>query len=78
MCQKCELKFKYATDHFDESLATYRRECEEGSVRDTPAERVVDLALTFAETPEATNFAVWYTAIAFERLIALEQAGILT
>jgi hypothetical protein len=79
MCKQCEDDFAYFTKDFDEILIEYRN--DRPKMRDTPAERVHDLAAMFqnlVKEPGGELLQPWLLAIAIERLMALEMAGMLT
>lgn len=81
LCQQCETQFTVFANDFDEHLASYQRVCNAGLVLDTPAQRVRDTALLFQEFSETETgrlCTAWYLAIALERLVALEMAGVPT
>lgn len=81
MCEQCEAQFDVMTERFDVVLKQYLDMQGTNEVRDTPGERVHDLAFThqFLCKSEVGKVAVsWYLAIALERLAALESSGITT
>lgn len=81
MCESCIEKFEVFTEQFNEVFTDYVSACQGGQVRDTPAERVNDLAESFEEHLETRGgravFA-WHYAVALERLAALEISGVPT
>jgi len=81
MCEQCEHQFSVMTEQFDHSFAEYLRGHAAGLTRDTPATRVHDLAFAHQDlcSTERGRIAVsWFLAIAMERLVALECAGVPT
>lgn len=81
MCHDCDNKFNHMAQHFDDSMAVYRQDWQDGNVRDTVAQRVMDNAAAFFDMPDqdaCRTLGVWYAAIAMERLMALELSGIPT
>jgi hypothetical protein len=79
MCTQYPGDFVFYTKEFDEIFI----ECklDRPKMRDTPAERVHDLAVMFQnllKEPGGDLLQPWLLAIAIERLMALEMAGILT
>lgn len=82
MCERCERQFAEQVARFDAMLADYRNDVDGHKIRDTPAERVHDLAMVFqwlgsrSAPGNLTN--AWFVAIAMERLTALEKSGIPT
>jgi hypothetical protein len=82
MCDICNLQFEVTATKFDEWLKHCRIAL--GQPRATPAttpERVHDRAMLFAESGDSDigNWInAWYLALAVERLLALESAGIPT
>jgi hypothetical protein len=81
MCEQCEAQFDAMTERFDGLLSNYLKMQTAGETRDTPAERVHDLAFThqWLCNMETGRVAIsWFLALAMERLAALETAGIPT
>lgn len=81
MCEQCEGQFDIMTERFDALLSNYMGLAEAGEARDTPAERVHDLAFTHQWLCKMENGRVavsWFLALAMERLVALENSGIPT
>jgi hypothetical protein len=82
MCDLCDTQFGLMTTFFDEMLDNYRMQQEAGGCRDTPAYRVHDSAQVFMRhiftgAPGGAHIA-WCLAVAVERLMALEAAGLVT
>lgn len=79
MCQQCDDLFDHMSGHFEELMADHRENTTEGRVRDTPGQRVGDLAEDFEElVADNPDHLAYFLAIAIERLVALEVAGIPT
>lgn len=82
MCDTCECQFTVIAEEFAEWLT----DCRNAPTRPrqtpaTTAERVHDRAVVIADgghTPLGNWVNAWYLAIAVERLLALESAGIPT
>lgn len=80
MCQICEKQFGLMTGEWDEIFGDYRKDWEADHVRQTPAERVHDVAHAFTAKHFSDPFfgvrLSWWLAIMMERHMALEQAGV--
>lgn len=78
MCEVCESRFNVAATHFDEFFAAYKRDEEEGRMRDTPAERVCDTAqhITKLALVGGPGLLPWFLAICLERLHSAQKAGL--
>jgi hypothetical protein len=82
MCSTCEAQFSIIAEEFDEWLA----HCRTASTQPRPsqptkAEKVHDRAVVIADggkTSLGNWINAWYLALAVERLLALESAGIPT
>jgi hypothetical protein len=81
MCDRCEAQFNEHAAVFETMLASYSMDFDMGKVRGTPGERVHDLAVVFqmfGTTPTGCLTNAWFVAVAMERLMALEKAGLPT
>jgi hypothetical protein len=81
MCERCEHQFDELAKQFDEILASYCDDIDNGKVRGTPGERVHDLAQVFqflGMTPVGCLTNAWFVAVALERLMSLEKSGLPT
>lgn len=81
MCQMCEVQFDVMSAQFDSAFAEYLNLHKAGETRDTPAKRVHDLAFEHQELCSSITGRLalsWFLAIAMERLVALECAGVPT
>jgi hypothetical protein len=74
-------QFDYITKSFEDTLSGCRKDIACGRARPTPAGRVRDIAMFWQELSESEagrTLCGWYLAVAIERLMALEAAGIPT
>jgi hypothetical protein len=81
MCEVCEHQFSIMSQQFDGAFAEYLGGHAAGLTRDTPATRVHDLSFVheaLCNTEQGRIAVSWFLAIAMERLMALECAGIPT
>jgi len=82
VCEECDRQFDVAAQRFDEWLKECRNEVTQPRPSPpTTAERVHDRAINLSDggmTILGNMINSWYLAVAVERLLALESAGIPT
>lgn len=81
VCYECDDLFNDRSQSFDRTFREYLEHHCAGDTRGTPAQRVRDVAYdnqVVCAQDEGTELMCWYLAIALERLVALETAGIPT
>lgn len=82
MCHECDAQLDHMARHLDELVQRQRDGIAAGRVRDTPGQRVADLAEELEDIAGESEHGVYQMtymlALAVERLTALEQAGITT
>jgi hypothetical protein len=81
VCFVCEAQFDVMSAQFNNGFSDYLAAHKNGETRDTPAKRVHDLAFEhqdWCSTISGRAMMSWFLAIAMERLVALECAGVPT
>lgn len=82
MCDVCEYQFNVMSAQFTDAFTEYLEAHNTGVIlRDTPATRTHDLAFAhqqLCDTERGRIAVSWFLAIAMERLVALESAGVPT
>jgi hypothetical protein len=74
-------QFDYMSKEFDRTLTGYREDLATGRAQPTPAGRVHEIAMIwqrFSQIETGGIICGWFLAVAIERLMALEAAGIPT
>jgi len=82
VCEKCIHDFDGMTSSFDELLRRLQADIDAGRAPKTPTARVTALAAIFESLGTCSDSSyvtmTWWLAVAVERLLALEQAGVPT